>query len=150
MLQARLQAVLQPDEYQTSEKYRIRIYNGSFDVIKLEIKYKWDNRVLKRVSSITPEQMCDLMNGYCIQSENESMEDPVTLFNLAIATCGLRPKIIVEYDRSAYIYGPGNVRITLDRNIRVSDQLEAFIKGEKLIYEYDKEMGQVFRQATFL
>ena len=172
LLQARLQTVLEPDINQTSsdgyritsvyfddlfdthlqdtvdgnrlrEKYRIRIYNGSFDVIKLEIKYKRDNRVMKRSSSITLEQMCELMNGNCIQSANESMEDPITLFNLAITNRGLRPKIIVEYDRSAYIYEPGNVRITLDRNIRGSDQLEAFTKGEKITYEYERELAQV-------
>lgn len=172
LLQARLQTVLEPDKNQTSadgycitsvyfddlfdthlqdtedgsrlrEKYRIRIYNGSFDVIKLEIKYKRDNRVMKRATGITPAQMRELMNGHCIRSENESMEDPITLFNLAIANRGLRPKIIVEYDRSAYVYEPGNVRITLDRNIRASDRLEAFIRGEKLTYEYAREPDQV-------
>lgn len=172
LLQARLKTVLESDKNQTSEdgycitsvyfddlfdthlqdtvdgnrlreKYRIRIYNGSFDVIKLEIKYKRDNRVMKRARNITLEQMRELMNGHCIQSENESMEDPLTLFNLAITNRGLRPKIIVEYDRSAYIYEPGNVRITLDRNIRGSDQLEAFIKGEKITYEYERGLGQV-------
>ena len=172
LLQARLQTVLKSDENQMGvegyritsvyfddlfdthlqdtvdgnrlrEKYRIRVYNGSFDVIKLEIKYKRDNKVMKRTSSITPEQMRELMNGHCVRSENESMEDPITLFNLAITNRGLRPKIIVEYDRSAYIYEPGNVRITLDRNIRASDQLEAFIKGEKIVYEYERELKQV-------
>lgn len=172
LLQARLHTVLKPDENQTDvegycitsvyfddlfdthlqdtvdgnrlrEKYRIRIYNGSFDVIKLEIKYKQDNRVMKRAQSITPDQMRELMNGCCIQVGEESMDDPITLFNLAITNRGLRPKIIVEYDRSAYVYEPGNVRITLDRNIRASNQLEAFARGEKLTYEYEKELAQV-------
>ena len=31
---------------------------------------------------------------------------------------GLRPKTIVRYDREAFLYVPGNVRITLDRDIR--------------------------------
>jgi len=31
---------------------------------------------------------------------------------------GLTPKTIVEYDRIPFIYAPGNVRVTLDRNIR--------------------------------
>lgn len=30
----------------------------------------------------------------------------------------LRPKTIVTYDREAFIYEPGNVRITIDRNLR--------------------------------
>ena len=31
---------------------------------------------------------------------------------------GLRPKTIVDYEREPYIYSPGNVRVTLDYNIR--------------------------------
>lgn len=172
LLQARLETILRPDENQPDakgycitsvyfddlfdthlqdtvdgnrlrEKYRIRIYNGSYDAIKLEIKYKRDNRVMKRVTGITPEQMQELMNGHCIDSDNESPEDPITLFNIAIASRGLRPKIIVEYDRCAYIYEPGNTRITLDRNIRSSDQLDAFANGEKLTYEYERDLDQV-------
>lgn len=172
LLQARLQTVLKPDENQIGtkgyritsvyfddlfdthlkdtedgnhlrEKYRIRIYNGSFDVIKLEIKYKRDNRVMKKMQSITRNHMCELMHGHCILSGNESMDNPITLFNCAIANRGLHPKIIVEYDRSAYVYEPGNVRITLDRDLRVSDQIDAFVKDQKITYEYLKEWDRV-------
>ena len=31
---------------------------------------------------------------------------------------GLRPRTVVCYDREAFSYPPGNVRITLDRNVR--------------------------------
>lgn len=31
---------------------------------------------------------------------------------------GLRPKTIVEYTREPYVYSPGNVRVTLDYDIR--------------------------------
>ena len=30
----------------------------------------------------------------------------------------LRPRVIVEYAREAYVYAPANVRVTLDTNIR--------------------------------
>ena len=30
----------------------------------------------------------------------------------------LRPKTIVTYDREAFVYEPGNVRITIDRNLK--------------------------------
>lgn len=123
------------------EKYRIRIYNGSYDVIKLEVKYKHDNKVLKKARSIMSEQMRTLMGGECIYSDVATTEDPITLFNLAIANRRLRPKIIDEYDCSAYIYEPRNVRITLDRNIRASDQLDAFVRGERLAFECDGELN---------
>lgn len=125
------------------EKYRIRIYNGSFDVIKLEVKYKRDNRVKKQSSRITYEQMCGLMKGKCIKDETPSPDNPITLFNIAIKGRGLRPKVIVEYDRTAYVFTPGNVRITLDRNLRASRQIEAFERGEKLSFEYPRELDRV-------
>lgn len=125
------------------EKYRIRIYDGSFDVIKLEVKYKRNNRVKKQSVRITYEQMCELMNGECIKDETPSLDNPVTLFNIAIRERGLRPKVIVEYDRTAYVFDPGNVRITLDRNLRASRQIEAFTKGGYLYFEYPEDLDRV-------
>ncbi len=112
------------------QKYRIRIYNGSFDVIKLEVKYKRDNRVKKCATEITYEQMCDLMRGICIEEGQSSVDDPITLFNMEIKERGLRPKAIVEYDRMAYVFALGNVRITLDRDLRVSRRFDAFMRKE--------------------
>lgn len=110
-------------------KYRIRIYNDSLDVIKLEVKSKKNNRIQKRSKTISKAQMESLMRGECIE-DGASAKDPATLFNLAIRTQGLRPKVIVTYERKAYVYEPGNVRITLDRNVRASSRVEAF--GEKI------------------
>ena len=121
-------------------KYRIRIYNDSLDVIKLEVKTKRDNRIQKRSRTISRSEMESLMRGECI-AEESSFEDPATLFNVAIKNGGLRPKVIVAYERKAYVYEPGNVRITFDRNVRASSRIENF--GQKnisydFLQEYDK------------
>lgn len=168
-LQSRIGAVLRPDENEGGDegysitslyfddfkdsclrdtedgvnrrnKYRIRIYNNALDVIKLEVKTKQDNRIMKRSKNISIADMKRLMNGECIE-DNASGEDPATLFNLAIKTQGLRPRVIVSYERKAFVYEPGNVRITFDRNVRASDRVEAF--GSKnisydFLQEYDK------------
>ncbi|MDE7268064.1 MAG: polyphosphate polymerase domain-containing protein [Lachnospiraceae bacterium] len=168
-LQSRMEAVLRPDEneggpegysitslyfddledscLQDTEdgvnlrnKYRIRIYNDALSVIKLEVKTKRDNRIMKRSRSISIAEMKRLINGECIE-DSASGEDPATLFNLAIKTRGLRPKVIVAYERKAYVYEPGNVRITFDRNVRASGRVEQF--GQKnisydFLQEYDK------------
>ena len=169
MLQSRMEAVLRPDsneggpegysivslyfdDFQDSclqdtedgvnqrNKYRIRIYNDSLDVIKLEVKAKQDNRIRKQSKTISRAEMESLMRGECI-AEESSFEDPATLFNLAIKNGGLRPKVIVAYERKAYVYEPGNVRITFDRNVRASSRVENF--GQKnisydFLQEYDK------------
>lgn len=41
----------------------------------------------------------------------------------------LVPKSIVQYDRTAYVYSPGNVRITFDRNISGSPYLKDFMSS---------------------
>ena len=113
------------DGCRSRRKYRIRIYNNSLACIKLEIKEKQDNRIFKLSKYISPEEMNSLICGQCIPS-SFSMDDPAFLFNLAIQTQVLRPKVIVAYERKAYIYGPGNVRITFDRNVRTSSQTSNF------------------------
>lgn len=119
-------------------KYRIRIYNDSLAVIKLEVKEKRGTRIHKLSRSITQEELRSLMNGECIRA-SFSPEDPAFLFNLAIQTKLLRPKVIVTYERKAFIYAPGNVRITFDRNVRTSRQFEAFGTPDIL---YDRLRGQ--------
>lgn len=131
------------DGLREREKYRIRIYNGSYDTIRLEVKQKKDNRVLKMARKISREQMVDFMEGRCIEDTELSMNSPITLFNLAIKNRLLRPKIIVEYDRQAYIFEPGNVRITLDRMLRSSRQFEAFMLGKELHCDSVREIDSV-------
>lgn len=170
-LQARLQSVLCADSHQSREqgyqitsvyfddyknsclldaengvryrkKYRIRIYDDKFDVIKLEMKFKKDSRIYKKSQTITYEQMMELLKGKCIQREKEK-DDVIAQFNLAILTAGLTPKVIVEYDRKAFIYQGGNVRITLDRNIRVSKNISDFYMRNKTAYRMLPEMNRV-------
>lgn len=123
-------------------KYRIRIYNGSLRQIKLEIKDKRYSRVLKKSQLITEDQMYQLLEGQQINCGQYDMESPAGLFNLALVQNRLRPKIIVEYDRKAFVYQPGNVRITFDRNIRFSDQITRFGR-ERISYDYLDNPGDV-------
>ena len=111
------------------KKYRIRIYNGSFDLIRLEVKYKAFNRVNKRSASISREDAARLIAGDCIGDPEPSMDSPVTLFNLAVREKLIRPRIVIDYTRDAYTFPPGNVRITFDRNIRASGNTDRFLDG---------------------
>ena len=123
------------------DKYRIRIYNDSFSTIKLEVKRKKYNRVSKISSEITEDELYALMSGETIPDKN-NLSDARTLFNLAIKIRGLTPKIIVTYDRKAYVYEAGNVRVTFDRNIRASNQCGLFGKHD-LHYDCLEESGTV-------
>ena len=129
------------DGHEVRDKYRIRIYNNSLDEIRLEVKQKRDSRIRKRSKGISREEMYMLMDGQCITDE-ASMDDPATLFNIAIRTQGLRPKVIVAYERKAYVFEPGNTRITFDRNVRASNRTEFF--GHKdIVYDPLREQDAV-------
>jgi hypothetical protein len=116
----------------TRKKMRIRIYNDSFKTIKLEVKYKIYSRIHKESCNITKQEMSSLING--IPIEWSSVDSPRNLFNEKILSSNLKPKVIVAYDRSAYLYNSGNTRITFDSNVRSSNQTELF--GNKDLY-YD-------------
>lgn len=119
------------DGIEDRDKYRIRIYNNSFDVIKLEVKHKKRNRISKDSCSITYEQLKALLQGEPILGDNNPT---IRQFNLAISERGLRPKVIVTYERNAYVYDAGNVRITFDRNVRASRDIDRFGQPD-LIYD---------------
>lgn len=123
------------------KKYRIRIYNDSFKVIKLEVKCKRYNRAFKEAQKISYEEMLQLVNGKTIESSFDR-EDARTLFNIAIRERKLQPKVIVTYERKAFTYEWGNVRITFDCNLRGSDRIDLF--GDKnLVYDYPEGTGTV-------
>ena len=123
------------------DKYRIRIYEDSFDVVKLEVKSKYYNRTQKRTVNISRKEMKRLCCGECIGAPND-LGNPRTAFNIAILTRKLSPKVIVTYERKAYVYETGNVRITFDYNIRGSNQINLFGDGN-LIYDFPKDYDSV-------
>lgn len=111
------------------EKFRIRIYNGSKDKITLELKKKERGKTLKLSCPLTEEQCRTLMKGELLPDSRDY--DPVLQkLLLLMKTTLMKPKIIVEYDRVPYIYKLGNVRITLDKNISSSNQVESFLDKE--------------------
>ena len=97
------------------EKFRIRIYNHSDSRISLELKRKVREKTQKLSCPITKEQCEMLMRGEIPDIGKTRL---------------LRPKVIVEYDRVPYIYPQGNVRITLDENIRSSSRVELFLEDQ--------------------
>lgn len=99
------------------EKFRIRIYNGSQDYIKLEKKSKRNGLCSKRSAALTREQVERILQG-----DIHWMKDyPDALIVELYSKMGfqrLKPRTIVDYWREAYIYPYGNVRVTFDSNVK--------------------------------
>lgn len=101
------------------KKFRIRVYDGKEAVIKLERKIKNDKGGRKDSVLLTKEQYNMILNGDYEFLRN-SVDGIFSEFYTYLNTRLLKPKVIVEYEREAYVYAPGDVRITFDSNIRSS------------------------------
>lgn len=108
------------------EKFRIRYYDGDTSYIQLEKKSKINNLCNKQSASITKDEVEMIINGnydFMIKSDKPLIKE----FYTKIMSQGLRPKTIVDYIREPYIYAPGNVRVTLDYNIRTAVNCKEFL-----------------------
>jgi len=118
-------------------KYRIRYYNYDDSYIKLEKKYKLNGLTNKTSIRITKQELEDILNNKIkISDDNPPL---LNEFIMKIETELLRPIIYIEYDRIPYVYKVGNVRITLDYNIRYTNKFnDLFDKNKKVYYLKDK------------
>jgi hypothetical protein len=101
------------------KKYRVRIYNRSDDFIKFERKTKIGSYMRKQSTRITREQADQLIDGnfdFLAKTENQLLKD----FYLETRCNLMRPVVIVEYEREAYIHQVGTVRITFDTQMKTS------------------------------
>jgi len=99
------------------EKYRIRIYNFSDRVIHLEKKIKFNDYITKVKATLSREMADAILAG-----DYEVLNDPrkPLLYEMYQQTTKqlLRPKVIVDYVREAYVSAAGNVRITFDKDLK--------------------------------
>ncbi|MDO4302924.1 MAG: polyphosphate polymerase domain-containing protein [Bacillota bacterium] len=108
------------------QKFRIRIYNHDDSVIKLEKKEKYRGMVRKEGVFISREDCFSYMNGTVRKLCKDSPGTEMELY-AQIKTRGMHPVSIVEYERTALVEPRGNVRITFDRNISGSNQVNNFM-----------------------
>ena len=99
------------------EKFRIRYYNGDTSLIHLEKKSKIGGLGTKQSAVLTKEEAQAIVDGdYAWMARIQ--EQLIKELYRKMTTQQLRPKTIVDYTREPYIFPAGNVRITLDYNIR--------------------------------
>lgn len=111
------------------EKFRIRYYNGDTGLIRLEKKSKTNNLCLKQSTTLTIEQArCISQGEYDWMST--SPEPLIQELYSKIMSQGLRPKVIVDYIREPFVYAPGNVRVTLDYEIRTGLKCMDFLNPD--------------------
>ena len=113
------------------EKFRIRYYNGDPSLIHLEKKSKVGGLGTKYSAILTAGEAQAIVDGRLDWMLN-SGRDLVQELYCKMRYQGLRPRTIVDYTREPFIYGPGNVRVTFDYNIRTGLNSTDFLNPDCL------------------
>ena len=140
-------------------KFRIRYYNDDLSYIMLECKMKRDNLGCKLQERLTLEEVQKIMRGDVAWMATCS-RPLLTVLYVEMKAKGLRPKCVVEYLRAPFVYGPGNVRVTIDWNIRTGpapqfldpNGLTLPVEGSPMLLEvkWDDFLPGVIRRAAAL
>ena len=111
------------------KKIRLRTYENTTDLIKLELKDK--NGIYQRKISLplSKTEAYDMLHSnYSFLLERS--EDYAKLIYIIVTEGLYRPKIIIEYNRCAFIYHDFDTRITIDENIRSCNSYQNFFEKE--------------------
>lgn len=111
------------------EKFRIRYYDHNTDFIKLEKKVKRGGLGYKVTAPLTKEEAQKIVDGD-LSWMVSSGRGLVTELYAKMKSQGLRPSTIVDYERIPFVYAPGNVRVTVDYNIRTGLRCTDFLNPQ--------------------
>lgn len=148
------------DGVNAREKFRIRYYNGDQNHINLEKKSKLNGLGNKQFAVLTAEEAQAIVDG-CFEWMPQSGRPLIVELYSKIQSQGLRPKTIVDYTREPFVYPAGNVRVTLDYNIRTGLGCTDFLNpdcitipaGNPVIIlevKWDEFLPTIIRQAVGL
>lgn len=122
------------------DKYRIRIYNHSDKEIFLERKRKLGDLIQKSSVQITRrlcEQIIDGDPTGLQRSGNKLLQDVYVQMRTRL----LRPRVIVDYAREAYLHPVEDVRITFDMSLRTGlSSVDLFNKQLPTVCPHDRNV----------
>ena len=188
MLRQRLSAVAEPDAHATDghylirslyfdniydkalrekvngvnmrEKFRIRYYDRNTSFIKLEKKSKIGGLGTKASATLSADEAQRIVDG---DIDWMASDDRPLVFELYTKMeCQLmKPKVIVDYEREPYTFRAGNIRVTIDFDIRTglwyTDFLDVDcctipVPGDPIILEvkWDEFLPSVIRDVVQL
>lgn len=127
---------------QKREKWRLRYYNDDLSYMVLEKKCKHNDLCLKLDAPLTEQESRALMAGDRQWMKNHPSALVRELY-CKLTTQQLQPRVLVSYEREAYTYPPGNVRVTFDSNIRTSLFHRGFLEEEFSDISAEQDPGMV-------
>lgn len=109
------------------EKFRIRYYNGDTSLIHLEKKSKMGGLGNKQSAGLSAREAAALLQGdlsWMLDSGRPLVRELYSRMRTEL----LRPRTIVDYTREPYVCPAGNVRVTLDYDIRTGLRCADFLR----------------------
>lgn len=110
------------------KKYRIRVYNCGDKIIRLERKGKYGAYIHKEAAPLTRAETEAIVlegdYGFLRNSKHNLLQE----FYYECTSRGMRPRVIVDYDREPFVLESGDVRITFDKHVRAG-------MGEFLLFD---------------
>ena len=131
------------------EKFRIRYYDQDTSMIHLEKKSKRNGLGNKSQARLNPAQVREILEGRILWMA-ESKEPLIRELYIKMRGQGLAPKVIVDYQREPYVFPAGNVRVTLDYNMRMSLCCRDFLKADCLTIPVSQEIVLEVKWDAFL
>ena len=100
------------------EKFRIRYYNRDTSLIHLEKKSKLNGLGTKFSAALSAAEAQKIVDGDIAWMLGAADRPLVQELYCKMRYQRMAPKTIVDYTREPFIFGPGNVRVTFDYDIR--------------------------------
>ena len=119
-------------------KYRVRYYGNSPETIHLERKTKKYGFGDKKSCPLSRTEYESLLSGSCCSTFWDTDKPLLREFCTAMMTRLFTPKVIIDYERTAFVEPITHIRVTLDRNISAAYDCNAFETGGYLRFPLQK------------
>ena len=135
------------DGVKNRDKYRIRVYNFSDKVIRMECKTKVGSLISKRSLGI-PRLLAEQLIAGDPTGLERTRSGLLRDVYREMAINGLKPVVIVDYVREAYVHDAEEVRITFDKQLHTGlHSTDIFNQNVPTITAFDH--NEMFLEVKF-
>ena len=111
-------------------KWRIRYYDDDLNYIVLEKKEKMNSMCHKKSCKLTIDEYQSIVDGNILDLVYDTEKELIKELAKDIMIYNYVPKVIVDYERIAFVELITNVRVTFDLKIAASYELDKFLSGD--------------------
>ena len=129
-------------------KWRIRYYDDDLSYMVLERKEKIEGRCYKESCRISLDEYEKIVTGEITDIVYDTSKKLIKELAKDMMIYHYVPKVIVDYERMAYVEEITNVRVTFDTKISASYELEHFLDRDYTKY-YIQPGGQNLLEVKF-